>query len=243
MSRCTAPTTIPPSVPRPETAGAPWPRSYRWQEPLQQRSVAAMLRVLSPRPDESVLDLGAGTGMVTRALHGAGVRRVAALEPSVGMLSAADYAGRSTVRADALRLPVGDATADVVVASWLLHVLSPDARAAAVAEAARVLRPGGRFGLIVPAAPRTSAQQLVRVVARGLADLRGLGAFHVPADLPGLLTDSGLQVRHHTRTGRGYLADVVVCTRAGVRSRHDGTAPDGTAPDGTAPDGTPGGGA
>lgn len=188
--------------------------AYRWQEPLQRRSVGAVLRLLSPLPDEVVLDLGAGTGIVVRSLAAAGHRRVAALEPSRGMVDAADYAGRPAVRADAARVPVADASVDVVTATWLLHVLDPDARAAAVAEAARVLRPGGRFGLVVPAVPRSVAQHLLRRAVRGLADRRGLGAFRVPADLPGLLTDAGLQVRHHARTGRGYLADVVVCTRA-----------------------------
>ncbi len=197
--------------------------AYRWQEPLQRRSVAALLRVLAPRPDEVVLDVGAGTGLLSRALRGAGARRLAALEPSRGMLAAADLGGAAPVRADAARLPVADASVDVVTAGWLLHVLSPAVRSAAVAELARVLRPGGRLGVVVPAVPRTAAQALVRTAARRLLDPDGLGALSVPDDLPGLLTDAGLQVRHHARTGRGYLADVVVCTRAAGPVRlHDG---------------------
>lgn len=193
----------------------PWGRlaaAYRWQEPLQTRSVAAMLDVLAPRPDEVVLDVGAGAGLVARRLPLA--TTLAALERSSAMLAAGDYRGSPALRADAAALPVATASVDVVTASWLLHVLDPDRRRAAVAEVARVLRPGGRLGLVVPAVPRTALQQLLRGTAHRLAGLRGLAAFDVPVDLPGLLTDSGLQVRHHARTGRGYLADVVVCTRA-----------------------------
>ncbi|MFC7161338.1 class I SAM-dependent methyltransferase [Aquipuribacter hungaricus] len=197
---------------RPDGWGALAP-VYRWQEPLQRRSVTTLLRVLAPLPGERVLDVGAGTGLVCRSVPDE-VRAVAAVEPSAGMPAAADLDALAAVRADAVRLPVADGSVDVVVASWLLHVLDAGDRAAAVAEAARVLRPGGRLGVVVPAVPRTTGQRQVRGAARRLADRRGLGAFRVPVDLPGLLTDAGLQVRHHARTGRGYLADVVVCTRA-----------------------------
>ena len=203
--------------PRPRDGWGATARAYRWQEPLQRSSVAAVLRVLAPLPSEVVLDLGAGTGLVERALAEVGVTRVAAIEPSPGMLRAGDYAGRPALRGDAVRVPVATGSVDVVTASWVLHVLSPYDRAAAVAEAARVLRPGGRLGVVVPAVPRTAAQHLLRGAARLLGDRRGLGAFAVPVDLPGLLTDAGLQVRHHARAGRGYLADVVVCTRAAHR--------------------------
>lgn len=208
--------------PRPHDGWGVTAGLYRRQEPLQRSSVAAMLRMLAPLPGEVVLDLGAGTGLIERALAerslvGPGLIRVAAVEPSPGMLRVGDYAGRPVVRADAVRLPVATASVDVVTASWLLHVLSPSDRAAAVAEAARVLRPGGRLGIVVSAAPRTVVQHVLRGAARRVAERGGLGAFHVPVDLPGLLTAAGLQVRHHARTTRGYLADVVVCTRAAHR--------------------------
>ncbi len=198
--------------------------SYRWQEPLERRSTDALLAVLAPGRHERLLDLGAGVGHLVRraaargddAERGPGSGPTAVVEASPRMVAAGRYAGAGVLRADATRLPVADGSLDVVTAAWLLHVLDPAERAATVAEAARVLRPGGRFGLVVPAAPRTPWQRALRRAARTAAASRGLRAFEVPEDLPGLLTDYGLQVRHHRRTGRGYLADVVVCTRAGT---------------------------
>gem|GEM_PF-2003195 len=200
---------------RPAPAPDPWGAAalgYRWQEPLQRRSLRTMLAVLSPRAEEVVLDLGSGVGHVPRLLgRGAGSPTVA-LERSARMLAVGDFAGAVTLRADTASLPLLDGSVDVVTATWLLHVLDESQRAAAVAEVARVLRPGGRLGAVVPAVPRTRAQAVLRRAAR--AATRRLGAFSVPHELPALLTDHGLQVRHHSRTGAGYLADVVVCTRA-----------------------------
>lgn len=203
----------------PARSADPWgplARSYRWQEPLQARSTAALLRVLAPTDAETVLDVGGGVGHLARALPAQRRGRTVVVEPSGPMVAAGDYAGAAVVRADATGLPLATGSVDVVTATWLLHVLTDEQRTAAVAEVARVLRPGGRFGVTVPAVPRRVDQQLVRLVARAGARARGLRAFQVPTDLPALLTDHGLQVRHHARTGRGYLADVVVCTRAAV---------------------------
>lgn len=188
--------------------------TYRWQEPLERRSISVLLQVLAPRDNEVLLDVGAGVGHVARRAALTRTGSTAVVEPSARMVEVGSFAGAVALRADATRLPVADASVDVVTASWLLHVLTPPERAAAVAEAARVLRPGGRLGVVVPATPRTTLQHIVRSVAHTATSARGLQAFTVPADLPGLLTDHGLQVRHHSRTGRGYLADVVVCTRA-----------------------------
>jgi SAM-dependent methyltransferase len=201
-------------------------RTYRLQEPLERRSALALLRVLAPQPHELVVDVGSGVGKIPRSLAVTrsatepgpddAPARVVALEPSPRMLAAGRYAGAQVLRADAARLPLADASVDVVTAAWVLHVLTEAHRDRAVAEIARVLRPGGRLGLAVPAVPATLGQQVLRSTAHAAAAAVGLQAFVVPTDLPGLLTDHGLQVRHHTRTRGGYLADVVVCTRSGA---------------------------
>jgi len=117
---------------------------------------AAVDRVLAGTADGAdVVELGAGTGLFTRLLAARPadrVRTVTALEPSASMRAvlerevAAGTGGR--VRAvpgtgEATGLPA--ASADVVVAAQAWHWMDP---AAASAEAARVLRPGGRLAAV-----------------------------------------------------------------------------------------------
>ena len=94
----------------------------------------------------TVLDLAAGTGKLTRELNGrAGT--VIAVEPVAGMRATL----RETVpgilildgRAEAI--PVDDATVDAVTVAQAFHWFDGPA---AVAEIARVLRPGGGVGLL-----------------------------------------------------------------------------------------------
>jgi ubiquinone/menaquinone biosynthesis C-methylase UbiE len=99
-----------------------------------------------------VCDVGAGTGVVSGLLAEAGLR-VFAFDIAPGMLRQARsrLPGRVAV-ADATALPVADASVDAVVYVWVLHHVGD--LAAAMREARRVLRPGGRAicvsGLALP---------------------------------------------------------------------------------------------
>jgi demethylmenaquinone methyltransferase/2-methoxy-6-polyprenyl-1,4-benzoquinol methylase len=97
---------------------------------------------LDLRPGERVLDLAAGTAVSTVELGRSGAWCVAA-DFSLGMLRAGHRRAVPKVAADALRLPFPDAAFDAVTISFgLRNVADPDA---ALAEMARVTRPGGRL--------------------------------------------------------------------------------------------------
>ena len=107
---------------------------------------------LAVRPGERVLDIGSGTGSQTRALAAAvGPDGVAiGIEPNPGLRAVAEErSADSRVRyteGDALALPLPDGSVDVVWCERVLqHLPEPDK---AVAEMARVLRPGGRVALL-----------------------------------------------------------------------------------------------
>lgn len=113
------------------------------------RAEAAAAAVLTLVPDtaRSLLDIGCGTGLVTgRIAAGRPGLRVTGSDASHGMARVARDRVRAVVLADARRLPLPDAAVDAVTAVWLLHLLREEgAVRAVVAEAARVLRPGGVF--------------------------------------------------------------------------------------------------
>ena len=88
-----------------------------------------------------VLDLGAGTGKLTRVLLDLGADAVA-VEPDDAMralIPAESHAGTAE------QIPLADGSADAVVVGQAFHWFDP---ARAIPEMLRVLRPGGRLGLL-----------------------------------------------------------------------------------------------
>jgi len=111
---------------------------------------------LADAPMRSLLDLGTGTGRMLELL-GPHIERGLGLDLSLDMLALArarlDRAGLkhcSVRQGDIYDLALPKDSFDVVVIHQVLHFLDDGARA--IAEAARVLRPGGRL-LVVDFAP------------------------------------------------------------------------------------------
>src|SRR5690242_20814353 len=73
-----------------------------------------------PEGAELVVELGAGTGKLTRAVAALGVR-VVAVEPDARMLAVLRGGGLEGVEGSAESIPVGDGEADGVVAGSSLH--------------------------------------------------------------------------------------------------------------------------
>jgi SAM-dependent methyltransferase len=100
------------------------------------------VRWLVPQRAELVVELGAGTGKLTRAVASLGVR-VVAVEPDPRMLAVLRGRGLEGVEGSAESIPFGDGVAGAVVAGSSLHWFELEL---ALPEIHRVLRPGGRFG-------------------------------------------------------------------------------------------------
>jgi ubiquinone/menaquinone biosynthesis C-methylase UbiE len=98
------------------------------------------------RKGTPVVDLGAGTGKLTRQLATLAVHLVA-VEPSPGMRAqlAANVPDVEVVDGTAEEIPMPDASVDVVTAGQAFHWFQTGA---ALDEIARVLRPGGWLALI-----------------------------------------------------------------------------------------------
>ncbi|HZM47475.1 MAG TPA: class I SAM-dependent methyltransferase [Burkholderiales bacterium] len=104
---------------------------------------------VAARAPSAVLEIAAGTGVVTRALAAALPERTSIVATDLNQAMLDQAAATGTVRsvewrqADAMQLPFADGTFDAVVCQFGV-MFFPD-RARAFAEARRVLRPGGVF--------------------------------------------------------------------------------------------------
>lgn len=109
----------------------------------------AMPQACGPQTDVQVVDIGAGTGLLTRGLLARGWQ-VCAVEPNDAMRAQADAAlapipGYRSLAGRAEALPLPTATADLITAAQAFHWFEPEA---ARRECARVLRPHGQVALI-----------------------------------------------------------------------------------------------
>ncbi len=132
---------------------------------------AAVLEAIGNRPFDSLLDLGTGTGRMLELLASA-LQQAVGIDASSSMLAVAranlDRAGITNAQVrlgDIYNLPLPRGSFDVVTIHQVLHFLDDPERA--LAEAARVLRPGGRL-LIVDFAPARAG-----VPARGASPTAG----------------------------------------------------------------------
>lgn len=177
---------------------------YRWDERVEAwEEVAAsdaflairdrIIDLAEPAGDDHVVDLGAGTGLLTLALA-----------PRVGELVAVDISERMLERlnnavssngivnvetsvADLRELPLDDESATLVVSNYAFHHLDDAGKELALAEARRILRPGGRLVICDMMFALSFASRDRRLVAGKVAAMLKRG----PAGVMRILRNAG----------------------------------------------------
>lgn len=172
----------------------------------------AMLRRIGGDSPSRVLDLGCGTGQLTRRLTDEYPDAdVIGLDYSSGMLANAhDRAPHAhLIHGDAGQLPLADSSIDVVCCSESFHWY-PDQRRAAE-DVARVLRPGGRFLLASIATVTGLGDDMLRQASSLTGQtIRALP----PHRLQRLLSGAGFDVSDQGRLPRFGLVPWPVLTDA-----------------------------
>ncbi|MSP61943.1 MAG: SAM-dependent methyltransferase [Myxococcales bacterium] len=146
------------------------PAHFAWQTegPYIAATEAALLADVEVSPGESLLEIGCGEGANLHHLAGRGARLFGVDFTPGKARFAAERTSARTACADAQHLPFCDAAFDAVLVRDLLHHV-PD-RFQVLAEAERVLRPGGHLTVIEPNRwnPLIAAQATAIAAERGM---------------------------------------------------------------------------
>ena len=161
----------------------------------QRRAIRA---ALSLQPGEHVLDIGSGPGLLAAEMaEEVGVEgRVHGIDSSDSMLAVARHSETPVDygRGDAVALPFGDELFDVAVSTQVYEYV--DDLEGALAEARRVLRPGGRLlvldtdwdSIVWHSSDRKRMERVLVAWNEHLADP------YLPRRLPALIRAAGLEL-------------------------------------------------
>jgi ubiquinone/menaquinone biosynthesis C-methylase UbiE len=182
-------------------------RQGRWRPRLVERAVGSG----APR---RILDLGCGTGEMALA-----IARASRAVTLIGVDGDAEVLRRAAAKAraegvelelhEALadRIPLADADVDCVVSTLMFHHLGPEAKRAALAEARRVLAPGGRL-LVCDVGRASDPVMRAAFFAVQLLDGFANTREHARGALPDIVSQAGFSavtVFGRYRTGGGTL--------------------------------------
>jgi ubiquinone/menaquinone biosynthesis C-methylase UbiE len=162
----------------------------------RKRLAEDLARLVGAKNTDLAADLATGPGtLALRFAHH--VKWIAAVDLTPAMLLRARESAKSEglanvgfLRADAQELPIASGSLDLVVTSYSLHHVPDQARM--VREMARVVKPGGRVGIIdilVPDAPGASEAANEIEIARDRSHTRSL----TRSEFDNLLDGAGLK--------------------------------------------------
>jgi ubiquinone/menaquinone biosynthesis C-methylase UbiE len=177
--------------------------TYTTADVVEQRRIVR--EALALKPGEHVLDIGSGPGFLAVEMaaevrpHG----QVSGVEPSASMLALAQQRRREPGSVpvefrtgEATALPYPDGSFDAITSTQVYEYVQDVP--AALAQARRVLRPGGRLlildtdwdSIVWRCTNRPLMRRILTAWDEHLTDP------HLPQRLTGLLTDAGLTVTH-----------------------------------------------
>jgi ubiquinone/menaquinone biosynthesis C-methylase UbiE len=163
----------------------------------QGADLRALIRALKPKKSEVALDVATGTGFTAVALAGL-VGHVIGIDTTDEMLVLAGRLAREQERAnvrfelgDAMKIGYPDSSFDIVTSRRATHHFEDVSKF--LREAKRVLRPGGRLG-VVDMSPPVGAEAFSNRIER-LRDSSHVRAFTAAA-WKSMISKAGLDIKH-----------------------------------------------
>lgn len=180
------------------------------RQELYNRKIVDALKL---QPGHRVLDLGCGTGVLTRMiadrLDAAGDGFCLGIDAAAKMIALAEKKRSGpTCRFEVMaaeNLVLEDSSFDAVVSSLFFHHVDLDLKRRSLSEAFRVLKPGGRLVIADMHTPTTFMGALVSHVARWFFLQPQIGE-NIAGVMPGVISQAGFVSPELLNTYFGYIA-------------------------------------
>jgi SAM-dependent methyltransferase len=126
--------------------------STHWWYAVRRRLFSRFIRQISAQNRGTALDVGCGTGANLRILHSAGFKEIQGLDWSQDAVNYCVAKNLGPVKqGDICNLPFADNSIDLILVTDVIEHIDDDHKA--MSEISRVLKPGGRVIISVPAFP------------------------------------------------------------------------------------------